>query len=306
MAWGRRIESELAALTAELEELDREIVEVAEEISACARSKSLPEAWQDTSGEGAFSNISVTWAKARRSLADLVGAMGRRVDTAMAPLEDKPQPTRKERLKLAWQHLLSMDWTPRRAPQVTSLDQALVLSDRLHGLLAPRRERIIALRHAVESDLVELTGHRQALADAIVTAAEQEEREVSAVWRMVEHALQAVQDLTMHLNHQIRDMNAALHKLTIDSERAIVLSTVLAEERAERPLRHALDEAKLPNLAPLIDLNDAGMLSNQELERRRGRVDQRFVETFHETPAQGQTSADEGDEVQDTREVSRA
>lgn len=284
MRSARRIDEEVAGLTAELETLDRQIAEAAQVISEASRTQLLPEAWLQPSGEGDFSGVSEGWASARQSVAGLVAAVGRQVDRAMAPLEDRPQPTRSERIRALVRTLLSLPKARRREPQVTSLDQALLLADRLHALLVPRRARVTALRQKVESDLVELTGHRAVLVEGVLAAAKQREQQATGVLVLVEHGLQVVQDFTSHLNRQMLEMNAALNKLTIDSERAIILTSVLGEAGPRfgsvPGLASALDRSKLPNLSALIDLNEADMLSSIELERRRLRTDARFNEIF--------------------------
>ncbi|MFN7024590.1 MAG: hypothetical protein ACK4QP_08735 [Pseudorhizobium sp.] len=304
MGSARRIEDEVAGLTSELETLDRQIAEAAQEISEASRAKLLPEAWLQAPGERGFYVVSLGWASARQSLADLVAAVGKQVDRAMAPLEDKPQPTRSERIRALVRTLLSLPRIRPREPQVTSLDQALLLADRLHALLVPRRERMAALRHKVESDLVELTGHRAMLAEAVIAAANQREQQATGVLVLVEHGLQAVQDLTSHLNRQLLEMNVAMNKLTIDSERAIVLKSVLGEAGSEPPSSGALDRARLPHLSALIDLNEADMLGSVELERRRLRTDGRFNEIF---VAGGEAAlSDSDDKAAAVQEVSHA
>jgi hypothetical protein len=276
MARGKRIEDKAAALAAELDVLDGHLAEPAAEIAEVARSKRVPEVWLDSRAEKHFSAHFNAWAEARRGMADLVDAVGRKVDAAMAPLEDKPPPTRIERLRLAVKGLISTPWGDSRPRQVGSLNQALLLSNTLHEMLLPRRERILAMRHAVESDLVELTGHRPLLVPAIIEAVE--EPGPAAV--QLEQCLQAVQDLVSHLNRQVLEMNVALNKLMIDTERAIVLATVLAESGPATPGVSNPSAELLPQLASLIALNEAGMLSSKDLERRRKRVDSRFAEVF--------------------------
>lgn len=280
MGGAKRIDDEVAKLTAELERLDRQTTEAAQEIAGAARARAFPYTWLQTPGESRFEEISQGWAAARVLIADLVAAVGRRIDKAMAPLEDKPQPTRWERVREYCKSASATTWMHRRAPQITSVDQALLLSDRLHALLIPHREHILARRHALESDLVELSGHRGMLAEAAAAAAEQAEQEPAGMAQRVENCLQTVQDLTAHLNLQLLEMNAALNKLTIDSERAIVLASVLVENGSEPRLCDVLNKSQLPHLAPLLDLQEADMLSSKELERRRMRTDARFDEIF--------------------------
>lgn len=295
MGGAKRIDDEVARLTAELERLDRQTAQAAQEIAEAARAKALPHTWLQTPAESRFADIPQGWAAARVSIANLVAAVGRRIDKAMAPLEDKPQPTRWERVRNYFQSASTTSWMHRRTPQIASVDQALLLSDRLHALLIPRRERILALRHALESDLVELTGHRGMLAEAAAGAAEQAEQEPVGMAQRVENCLQTVQDLTAHLNRQLLEMNAALNKLTIDSERAIVLVSVLVENGSEPRLPDVLNKSQLPHLVPLLDLQEADMLSSKELERRRLRTDARFDEIFAAGGKQGLASeSDDG------------
>jgi hypothetical protein len=282
MGWRRRVEDELAALTEELEALDRQIEAAAQDVADAARAKAFPEAWLNTTGENLVASISKAWATARQPLADLVSAVGKRVDRAMAPLEDKPKPTRSERLGLAWRNLVAMRRAGNTRSGAMSLDQALLLSNNLHTVLVPRRKRVLELRNKVESDLLDMTGHRAALADAIGQSSDPERREESTASARVEHCLTAIQNLTTHLNRQVIEMNALLNKLSIDTQRAVVLASVVAEDRPESARSEGLTKAELPQLAQLISLNETGMLSSVGLQQRRGRIDARFDDLFGE------------------------
>ena len=154
-----------------------------------------------------------------------------------------------------------------------------MLANRLHGLLAERRKRMAALRHTMESDLVTLTGHRSLLVDNLVSVAG-DGSQVTGASLQVEQYLQAVQDMTASLNRQLSDMNVLFNKLTIESESAIVLAAVLAEEGTEAKTARSLDRALLPHLAPLFDLKDRDLLSSIEIARRKEKIDARFQATF--------------------------
>ena len=185
-----------------------------------------------------------------------------------------------------------MRWSQRAGPKARSLDEALALADRLYGLLLARRELIVGVRHAVESDLVEMTGHRAQLAENLIAAAEREERETSAVSLQVEDSLQAVQDLAADFNRQVRELNALVNKLTLEAERAIVLSCVLADEGAMPGSSPGLDKVRLAHLRPLIELQENDMLSSIEIERRRGGIDARFRAAF-ESAGDGAASGEQ-------------
>ena len=294
----------MARLTADLGTLDRQIAEAAQEIAEASWAKRLPEAWLQAAEEKRFSGIAESWSGSRQILADLVAAVGKQVDRGMAPLEDKPQPTRKERMGALVRRLLSLPRIRRRQPQVTSLDEALLLSDRLHALMVPRREHVAALRQQVESDLVELTGHRAVLADAVLAAATQAEQQARGGLLRVEDSLQSVQDFTSHLNRQLLELNVALNKLTIDTERAILLTSVLGEAGSEPVFSSTIDKARFPHLSGLIDLNEADMLSSIELERRKPRMDLRFNEIF--VAGGGVALSDCDEKVAAVQEVSHA
>lgn len=282
------IEGELVALTGALEALDQQIEQAAQDVASAARDKTGLSA----PAKSRFNTIPQAWTAARQTLVSLVVAVADRNDEAVAPLEDKPQPTRSERLRAAFAQVLSMRWSQRAGPKARSLDEALTLADRLYGLLLARRERIVGVRHAVESDLVELTGHRAQLAENLIAAAEREERETSAVSLQVEDSLQAVQDLAADFNRQVRELNALVNKLTLEAERAIVLSCVLADEGAMPGSLPGLDKVRLAHLRPLIELQENDMLSSIEIERRRGGIDARFRAAF-ESAGDGAASGEQ-------------
>jgi hypothetical protein len=282
MGRAKGIEGELVALTGTLEALDQQIEQAAQDVAGAARDKASLGASGDASARSRFDPIPQAWGTVRQTLVELVLAVADRNDEAMAPLEDKPQLTTSERLRAAFAQVLSMRWTRPAGPKARSLSEALTLADRLYGLLLARRERILSLRHAVESDLVELMGHRALLAENLLASAEREERETSAVARQVEDSLQAIQDLAANLNRQVRELNGLLNKLTLEAERAIVLSCVLADEGAMPGSSPGLDKALLAHLRPLIELHENDMLSSIEIERRRAGIDARFRAAFED------------------------
>jgi hypothetical protein len=278
MGRAKGIEGALVALTGTLEALDQQIGQAAQDVAGAARDKASIGA----AAKSRFDTIPLSWTSVRQTLVNLVLAVADRNNEAVAPLEYKPQPTRSERLRIAFSQVLSMRGSRTAGPKARSLGEALMLADGLYGLLLARRERILALRHAVESDLVELIGHRAQLAENLIASAEREERETSAVSRQVEDSLQAIQDLAANLNRQVREMNGLVNKLTLEAERAIVLSYVLADEGANPGSSPGLDKALLAHLRPLIELQENDMLSSIEIERRRAGIDARFRAAFED------------------------
>ena len=279
MRRAKGIDGRVAELEGTLEALDREISDAARIAAEAARLIAVPDAWQGGAAPGGSDAGPEVWDRTRLAFAGLVSAVADCVEKAMAPLQDKPRPTPRERIRLALADFLSKSWTRQRKPQAVSLDQALVLANRLHGLLAERRKRMAALRHTMESDLVTLTGHRSLLVDNLVSAAG-DGSQVTGASLQVEQYLQAVQDMTASLNRQLSDMNVLFNKLTIESESAIVLAAVLAEEGTEAKTERSLDRALLPHLAPLFDLKDRDLLSSIEIARRKEKIDARFQATF--------------------------
>lgn len=278
MGKAKGIEGELAALSAAVVSLDDEIAQAAQDIAAAARDRSVLDVTGTAPAKARFEAIAQAWTPARQILLGLVLVVADRNDEAMAPLEEKPQPRLSERIRAALANLISMRWIQPAGPKARSLGEALSLADGLYGMLLARRKKTIAMRHAIESDLVDMIGHRAQMAQNVVSAAEEEDRETNGVSLQVEDSLQAVQDLTMNLNGQVRDMNALINKLTLEAERAIVLASLLAGEGAAPA--SDVDKSLLPHLRPLIELFENDMLSNIEIERRRGRVDALFQTAF--------------------------
>ncbi|MFN7101934.1 MAG: hypothetical protein ACK4N1_04865 [Pseudorhizobium sp.] len=299
MSKTKGIEDELADLSAALVSLDGDITQAAQDIAAAAHDRSVLDVTGSAPAKARFDAIAQAWTPARQRLVSLVLAVADRNDEAMAPLEDKPQPRLSERIRAALANVISLRWIQPAGPKARSLGEALSLADGLYGMLLARREKTIALRHAIESDLVEMIGHRAQMAQNVVSAAEEEDRETSGVSLQVEDSLQAVQDLTMNLNGQVRDMNALINKLALEAERAIVLASVLAGE-GTAPASD-VDKSLLSHLRPLIELFENDMLSSIEIERRRGRVDALFQAAFDDAGNSSTSRALSASDIQEAQ-----
>lgn len=269
----------IAALQAALADLDREIDRTGNAVTEAARSKRVPDITGDATP--GLEGISAAWTSACETLAVRAAIIAARVDDVMAALEDKPQPTAKERLRAALRNLLAMRFGRSGWMAIDVLVAALADADSLHGMLSARRGRLVAMRQRVESDLVELGGHRQALADNLAEAASHEGRPISGASVLVEQYLQTVQDFLVEINRQLTPINVLVNKLTIEAERAILLAGILSPRRGGSTAGvFALDRESLPHLTPLLELHDTDMLSSIEVERRKTKIDGRFLDTF--------------------------
>ncbi|CAD7024543.1 hypothetical protein REJC140_00488 [Pseudorhizobium endolithicum] len=273
----------LAALEGVLTELDERIGRAARTVAEAARTKLVPAAREDESEDVAAGSIATAWSSASTSLASMVGRVANLIDHAQAPLEDIPQPTVKERLQHAARAVLSLRFRPQVRTPAAMLRQALTEADALSDMLSRHRERLMTARRSIEADLVDLTGHRQALADNLLAEAKRQGREVTAAAARVEDYLQMLQTLLVDINRQVADVNLLMNKLTIEAERGILLDGILspAGETGPPQFRH---RESLPHLAPLIDLYEKDMLSSREIDRRKAGIDSRFTEHFGAPP----------------------
>ena len=273
----------IAALEGVLAELDERIGRAARTVAEVARTKLIPAAREEGSEEAAAGSLAEAWSSASTSLASIVGRIADLIDDAQAPLEDIPQPSARERLQHAVRAALSLRLRRQNRTPAVMLRRALADTDALWGMLSRHRERLTTARRSVEADLVDLTGHRPALADNLLAEAKSQGREITGAAAQVENYLQTLQALLVEINRQVADANLLLNKLTIEAERGILLDGILTPAgEAELPqFRH---RESLPHLAPLIDLYEKDMLSSREIGRRKSRIDSRFAESFGASP----------------------
>ena len=273
----------IEALQATLADLDRDIDRLVQVAAEVARQKSVPDLPEDAGDNSGVEAIAVAWDAACRKLAILIARVAAGVDDAMSPLEERPQPTGMERVKLGLRALLALQWRRTRPAPADALRAVLADADRLSGMLLPRRERLAAVRRSLEADLVELSSHRALLADNLAAAAEQEGRVLHGAAVLVERYLQTVQDLIRNLNAQLGAMNVLANKLTIEAERAILLiGIIVPRPHPAAAAPNLFGEERLPHLAPLVDLHEKDMLSSVEIERRKTVIDSRFSASFQD------------------------
>jgi len=271
----------IEALQATLADIDRDIDRLVQVAAEVARQKSVPDLPEDADDNSGVEAIAVAWDAACRKLAILIARVAAGVDDAMRPLEERPQPTGMERLKLGLRVLLALQWRRGRPSPADTLRVVLADADRLSGMLLPRRERLAAVRHSLESDLVELGSHRPLLADNLALAAEREGRVLHGAAVLAEQYLQTIQDLVRNLNAQLGAMNVLVNKLTIEAERAILLiGIILPHPNPAAGTLRLFETKNLPHLAPLVDLHEKDMLSSVEIERRKTVIDSRFFASF--------------------------
>jgi hypothetical protein len=275
----------IAAVQAVLADLDREIEVAAAAISEAARLKHVP---LQVSGEiteavlVGVKGMPETWRSACETLALEVATVAGRVDAVMSSLEEKPRPTINERVRAGLHDLVAMRWRKSGRKPVDVLSAALVDANSLHGMLLTHRERLVATRQRIESDLVELGGHRPMLAENLAETATREGRELAGGAVLVEQYLQSVHELLNDLNGQLAPVNVLANKLTIEVERAILLMEVVSP-RPDDPtiMVSRLDSGDLSHLAELLALHDREMLSSVEVDRRKAKIDARFFQIFH-------------------------
>lgn len=273
----------IEALQATLADLDRNIDWLVQVAAEAVRQKSVPDIHEDAGDNSSVEAIAVAWEAACRELAILVSRVAAGVDDAMRPLVERPQPTGMERLKLGLHALLAPQWRRARLSPADTLRAVLADADCLSGMLLPRRERLAAVRHSLESDLVELGSHRPLLADKLALAAEREGQVLHGAASLAEQYLQTIQDLVRNLNAQLGAMNVLVNKLTIEAERAILLIGIIVPRPHPAAGAFRLFETKsLPHLAPLVDLHEKDMLSSVEIERRKTVIDSRFFASFRD------------------------
>ena len=271
--------NEISALDGVLAELDERTGRAARTAAEAARTRLVPPAREDASEEAVEGSIAEAWASASASLASIVGRIANLIDDAQAPLEDIPQPTATERLRDAVRAVLMLHLRQRSRTPAVMLGRALADADVLWGMLSRHRDRLMKARHSIEADLVDLIGHRPALADNLLADAKRQGREIMGAAAQVETYLQTLQTLLVEINRQVADANLLLNKLTIEAERGILLDGILAPAGEAGPPRFPRRES-LPHLAPLIDLYEKDMLSSREISRRKSRIDSRFAESF--------------------------
>lgn len=269
-----RDRNELEALQDALAELDGMIAEAARAVSVAARDKAVTasgDAWT-----GAAGRLAEAWSPAASRFASRLNGLSARIDAAMAPLEDKPQPSLRERVRLSLGSAL-FRLTAAKSP-LDPLAAVLVELDGLQSVLSAYRQQLLAARHSVEADLIELGGHRPLLVERLAERALAEGEPTAALAVAVEANLQEIQHLTVELNRQVSDANILINKLAIEAERAILLRDVLSPDNPELLVRQEWPD--LPHLAPLTGLRESGMLSSIEIDRRRSKIDARFLERF--------------------------
>ena len=271
-----RSRSELETLPAELAELEGVIAQAAQAVSTMARARAIPAS--DDQLAGSTVQLADGWSSTGARIAAELSTLSTRIDAAMAPLEYEPQRTLKERVWIALVSLFSLRWTRSAKAPSDKLSTVLTDLDVLQSLLATYRERLVAVRHSVEADLIDLSGHRTMLADRLAEHGAPQGERMTGTAVEIETRLQAIQDLTVELNRQVNDANILLNKLGIEAERAILLKDVLSPDKPELPVRHGWPS--LPHLAPLIRLLEKDMLSSIEIERRKPKIDARFTERF--------------------------
>lgn len=271
-----RSRSELEALQSELAELEGVIAQAAQAVSTIARARAIPAL--DDPLPGSAGTLADGWSSTGPRIAAKLSALSTRIDAAMAPLEDEPQRTLKERVWIALVSLFSLRWTrPAKVP-ADELSTVLADLDVLQSLLITYRERLVAVRHSVEADLIDLSGHRAMLADRLAEHGAAQGEPITGTAVEVETRLQSIQDLTIELNRQVNDANLLLNKLAIEAERAILLKDVLSPDNPELLVRQ--EWPVLPHLAPLMGLREKDMLSSVEIDRRKQKIDARFSERF--------------------------
>src|SRR3546814_1616154 len=155
----------------------------------------------------------------------------------------------------------------------STLSSALARIDALYGLLVERRAGLAAQRQAVESDLVELAGHRAVLVDVLAAGS----GPAYPDGRVAEY-LTLLQDLAEALNDQLRATNRMIDKLALEAERGLLLSHLLASGAGRAGV--AGNATALPHREPFGGLPEKDMLSSIEIDRRKHTIDARFAESF--------------------------
>src|SRR5690606_29789936 len=154
--------------------IDGMIASLVRSASQASHGKTVPEAGQIAAETECLREISGKWQEACGLLVRQIASAVADIDAVM-PSADEPvafETGAGWRRVVKW---LKRIGTPgaRRAIFSTSASapsSALARIDALYGLLVERRADLAAQRQAVESDLVELAGHRAALIDALAAS----------------------------------------------------------------------------------------------------------------------------------------
>ena len=233
--------------------------------------------------------------EAEIALARLIASLASGTEVCAEQFDRREMPDRMEKVIGFFSKLRMRQATEKRWRKLGLAEQVaayLGQSDLLFGLVREQRAFLVAMRRAVESDLVQVISHRKQM----IAGLEAENNEAVAAQSAVEDFIDFFHVFFNMLNDQIAAMNAMLNKLTIDSERRILLldafegamrvgridGAAIYRMPAAPCSRLLAGPAEQPHLAPLYDLFDKDILSLNETERRRGAVDEAFFARFDE------------------------
>ena len=257
--------------------IDGMIASLVRSASQASHGKTVPEAGQIAAETECLRDVSGKWHEACGLLVRQIASAAADIDAVM-PSADEPAAFE---TGAGWRRVIK--WLKRigtpgarhaifSAP-VSAPSSALARIDALYGLLVERRAGLAAQRQAVESDLVELAGHRAVLVDALAAASSPPDPGGG-----VSDYLALLQGLTEALNDQLRATSRMIDKLALEAERGLLLSHLLAPGAGQAGV--AGNAPALPHLAPLVALLEKDMLSSIEIDRRKHNIDARFIESF--------------------------
>ncbi len=272
---------DFAALRTILSGIEQDIEQICASVAEAVRHKTIPDEDSDTFNINPVEEIATAWVGVQQDLVILAAAIGASVDKAIMRFDQPPANTTVQRL----QTFVRGFWKRQSRRKESSTEDVLRIelanANDLYGLLQSYRGQLVATRHSLESNLVELTSHRSDLVDHLCVAKEPDGKEHFQSVLTVERYLQVIADVIRELNAQLGSANILINKLAIEAERMVLLIGILARRQDRSVMAPILfDKAALPHVVPLIELYDRGMLASVEIERRKTAIESRFFESY--------------------------
>lgn len=232
--------------------------------------------------EGRIAEILKHEREAEARLARLTARLSHILDRSLAAYENRDTPNRYERYLAILSPTAAHRARERRWRQLSldhGIETCLAELDMLFGLVEEHRQFLIERRKASEADLTRFIDRRGEALEALLQADEDagSRRQAAAVFVRFAGLFQSFLDA---VNEGIGAANVLINKLTIETERALVLRDAL-RPAANQTLPSSTGAAgSWPHIVPLVALSEKGMLSIGEIERRRNLIDQAFHSRF--------------------------
>lgn len=150
--------------------------------------------------------------------------------------------------------------------------------DALLGLLSEHRGFLLDRRSKAETELARLLQGREGALEVLLRPEEAGRSRPEAV-AALERFVGLFQDLVDAVNSSIGGVNTLINKVTIETERLLVLRHAMAPAIGA-PLGAEGTSAERPHIAGIQILLEMGMLSMSEIERRRRPIDESFESRF--------------------------